>query len=272
LKYWGFYAGLTTEVVTKERWYKYIVIHHTATEKIMSAETMKLSMERTWVNNRWWTHIPTHYIVWSSGDFIKVNDMNLVVWATRSDDANWNWIHIEVVWDFNKSTPSDAQYNMVRQLISWIEEKHPDLEIKWHKDFQNHTCPWKNFDMGRLTWKQEITFKLSRYYSVIVWQTRYYNNKTYEDDFKMNCHWDCLSTANGTKLTDKLKYKSVACPPEYPLWTKIQLEWIWIVTCNDRGGAIQGNRIDMWCWIWDDALDNWNKCPTGERMWFVITL
>ena len=245
----------------------------------MTAEEMKLSMYRTYVQNKWFTYIPTHYIVGCNGDFVKVNDMETIVWATLNEEANVNWIHIEIVWDFNQGQPNQSQYDMVNQLIEWILEKHPYMEVKGHWDFQAKNCPWANFDWTKIkgavtskyyTTPKTIEFSLSRYYSVQPNQKRYYLNRSYEEDFKINCQWDCLYTANWHKLTDEDMYKSVACPKEYELWTKIYLEWIWVVTCNDRWGAINGNRLDMWCWIWDKALDNRSKCPTGTRQWYVL--
>ena len=268
--------------VSKTRGYKYIVLHHTATQKCMSAEEMKMSMFYTWVQNKGFQYIPTHYIVGCSWDFVKVNDLEMVVGATLNPEANLNGIHIEIVGDFNKDKPNDAQYEMVNQLIQWILEKYPWMEIKWHKDFQAKNCPWLNFDWSRIQiWLVEkevkkevksdrITFKLSRYYSVVENQKRYYNGRSYEEDFKMNCAGDCLVTANGHQLTNNDKYRSVACPKQYPLGTKINLEWVGIVVCNDRGVAINWNRIDMRCWIWDDALDTRQNCPTGVRKWYIV--
>ncbi len=272
---------MTTTVVQNHRGYKYIVIHHTATEKHMTAEEMELSMRRTWIENRWSSHVPAHYIVWSDGWFKKVNDLDKVVWATQNADANLNGIHIEIVWDFNKTEPTEEQYSMVWQLIEWIKEKYPDMEVKFHRDFQPHSCPWRNFDIDKVVKKKQNKlevkewwylgqFSLSRYYSVMEWQSRYYNGKTYEEDFKMNCHWDCLRTANWTQLTDELMYKTVACPPEIWLWTELYVEWVGIVKCNDRWSAIKNKRLDMWCGIGDDALNNWSKCPTGKRNVYLV--
>lgn len=249
----------------------------------MTAEEMKLSMQRTWINNRWNKYIPTHFIVWCTWDFIKVNDLDIAVWATQSSDANLNGIHIEIVGDFNINKPTEIQYNMTRQIVSRILEKHPWMEIKRHWDFQPKNCPWVNFDIARLTKhngtklvisnkKWEILFSLSRYYSPLPFQKKYYNNKTYANDVCMNCGcwWDCSTTANWHKLISEDKYKSVACPSKYKLWTKIYLEWIGEVVCNDRWWAIIGNRLDMRCWYGDDALNNWTSCPTGIRKWYVI--
>ena len=111
------------------------------------------------------------------------------------------------------------------------------------------------------------------------WQKRYYNNKTYEADVTMNCgasaigNNGCLYPASGIEYTNNNKNKSVACPKEYPIGTKIELvvglESI-VVTCEDRWGAIVNNRLDMYCGIWNWALDNWNTCVTGQRYWKVI--
>lgn len=117
----------------------------------MTAEQMKLSMFRTWVQNKSWTHIPTHYIVGSDWSFVKVNDIDKIVWTTQNYDANLNWIHIEIVGNFNKTKPTEWQYAMTRQLIEWILDKHPWMVIRWHRDFQNHTCPWANFDFNEIT-------------------------------------------------------------------------------------------------------------------------
>lgn len=107
-------------------------------------------MYRTRIQNKQWTSIPTHFIVWSDWSFVKVNELDKVVWATLNADANWNGIHIEVVGNFNETNPTDAQYAMVKQIIKWIEAKHPWMEIKWHKDFDNRSCPWKKFDFSKI--------------------------------------------------------------------------------------------------------------------------
>lgn len=159
---------------------------------------------------------------------------------------------------------------MVNQLIGWILEKHPDLEIKGHGDFQAKNCPGVNFDWDKISKGNRIKFSLSRYYTVTPNQKRYYNGRSYEEDFKINCAGDCNITANGHVLTDADRGKSVACPKEYPLGTKIYLEGIGVVTCNDRGGVINGNRLDMRCGIGDKALDNWSSCPTGERYGHIL--
>lgn len=217
----------------------------------MTAEEMRLSMYRTRIQNRSWTIIPTHFVVWSDWSFVKVNGLDKVVWATLNADANWNWIHIEVVWNFNETNPTDEQYTMVKQIIQWIEAKHPWMEVKWHKDFANRTCPWKIFDFSRI--KKDVvidknTFEVTRYYSPEKSQSHYYKWKTYEQDVCMNCWcgWDCSYPANWIKLKQEQALKVVACSQDYMLWTQFNIEWHWWVTCVDRWSAIQWNRLDLW--------------------------
>lgn len=229
---------------------------------------MKLSMQRTYVNNRWFEFVPTHYIIWSDWSRLRINELEDIVWATLNAEANQKWIHIEVVWNFNIDNPTSEQYNALNWLIMDINTKIGRvLPVKRHSDFQTKNCPWKNFDINKLN----KTFNLSRYYSPLPNQSRYYNWKTYEQDKAMNCWpWDCMVPADGKLLTDKDIYKSVACPSEYKLGTKIYLKDIWVVICRDRGWSIQGNRLDLRMWAWTKALDNWDKWPTGIMQGFIL--
>jgi hypothetical protein len=117
----------------------------------MTAKEMQLSMQRTRVENKWFEYIPTHYIIWCSGDTIKVNDRSNIVWATLNTEANQKWIHIEVIGDFNKNTPSDIQYESLIKLLWSINKRaRKVLPINTHSDFQSKNCPWKKFDMNRI--------------------------------------------------------------------------------------------------------------------------
>lgn len=162
-----------------------------------------------------------------------------------------------------------------------MQERYWKLDIKLHRDVGKSSCPWKFFDITAYNlWeykpRTEQIFSLSRYYSPVQWQSKYYQWKTYEADVTMNCGADaiwnnwCLYPANWRILTNEMRWKVVACPKEYPLGTKFYFEWIWEVTCVDRWWAIVWNRLDMRCWIWEEALDNWNTCPTGQRLGRIV--
>ena len=50
-------------------------------------------------------------------------------------------------------------------------------------------------------------------------------------------------TASGIKVEEK---RTLACPPAFPFGTKIAIEGMGEYRCEDRGGAIKGNHIDIY--------------------------
>ena len=50
-------------------------------------------------------------------------------------------------------------------------------------------------------------------------------------------------TASGVKV--KIK-RTLACPPQYPFGTKVKINGVGTLICEDRGGAIKGNHFDIY--------------------------
>lgn len=50
-------------------------------------------------------------------------------------------------------------------------------------------------------------------------------------------------TASGLKVK---KDETIACPPQFPFGTRINISGRGTYTCEDRGGAIKGNHIDIY--------------------------
>ena len=221
--------------------------------------------------------IAYHYIVHTDWTREKLRPLEQAAPATRNQKANWNGVHIWMVGNFQNRPPTDEQYKAVQYLVEELRNKYWHMPISWHRDRSPSADPGKYTDIKRFepnnikTWMNYLWVKqLSRYYSVMTGQKRYYNNKTYEDDFKMNCHGDCLSTAMSYRLSNKDQNKVVACDPNIWLWSRLYIEWVWRVQCVDRWWAIKWQRIDMYCWVWDWALDNWNSCKTWKRKVWLI--
>ncbi len=240
-----------------------------------------------------------HRLIWVDGNVAGDRlDTQVWRWAWRKDNCNnVGSYHIAMVWNFQNQQPTDEQYRTLNDIIKWLREKYGDLPIYWHWQLEGEAtaCPGKMFDYGKIfayekpkpvtkliakptNWK--LVFNLTRYYSPEQWQYRYYNNKTYEQDVTMNCWasaiWNdgCLYPANGMHLIHELKWKLVACPPQFKLWTKFKLEWIGVVECVDRWSAIQMQwntiRLDVRCGIWQRALDERSSCPTGKNIIWTI--
>lgn len=50
-------------------------------------------------------------------------------------------------------------------------------------------------------------------------------------------------TASGLKVKEGV---TLACPPQFPFGTKIKIEGMGTRICEDRGGAIKGNHVDIY--------------------------
>ena len=50
-------------------------------------------------------------------------------------------------------------------------------------------------------------------------------------------------TASGLKVKEK---ETIACPPQFPFGVKLNIEGMGVYVCQDRGGAIKGNHIDIY--------------------------
>ena len=77
----------------------------------------------------------------------------------------------------------------------------------------------------------------------------------YAADLCINAQGDPFKTANGTDLRLQIPLRVVACPPELPMGTKLEVEDVGLVTCLDRGGAIKKKRLDLWLGHGNEAVD-----------------
>ena len=158
--------------------------------------------------------------------------------------------------------------------------------IVGHKNVSPSACPGQKLmdKIGNLLRNNEvaITFSVSRYYSPMPGQLKYYH-ESYKKDVEINCGLytqeqidkfenqgrkvrggilmddgtagDCVHAAS-ISLLGRKPMTVAACPKEYPIGTRIKLEGIGTVTCFDRGGAIKGNRIDIWTGFGTEGLRN----------------
>lgn len=58
-------------------------------------------------------------------------------------------------------------------------------------------------------------------------------------------------TASGVKVQEN---RTIACPPEFPFGVKIKIGEMGTFVCEDRGGAIKGNHIDIYVKTKDQAF------------------
>ena len=110
---------------------------------------------------------------------------------------------------------------------------------------------------------------VSRYYSPIPNQNRYYHG-SYEEDFYWNCLGSCFHAAGGTDLRTVVPYTVAACPRELKLGTELLVERIGKIVCVDRGGKIKGRRLDIWAGIGDHGLNKILTTKAGKlKVWLL---
>lgn len=111
--------------------------------------------------------------------------------------------------------------------------------------------------------ESERYFVVTAYYSPLPNQNAYLRGD-YEKEKILN--WEGVRGASGKKVFSWM----LAAPKWYDFWTKIYLEWVWIGSVEDRGGAIvkawerghKHDRIDIWVWYGDEWLKRalaWGK-------------
>lgn len=91
------------------------------------------------------------------------------------------------------------------------------------------------------------TFVVSSYYSPLPGQ-KYYFRGTYDADVRLN--GEGVHAADGTKVYPGM----AAASREFPFGTKMEIPGFGVVAVHDRGGAIKGNRIDIWMGEGEEGL------------------
>lgn len=102
---------------------------------------------------------------------------------------------------------------------------------------------------------EERYFVVTAYYSPLPNQNNYLRGD-YEKEKILNGEW--IQWASWKKVFSWM----LAAPKWYNFWTKIYLEWVWVWSVEDRGGAIvkawerwhKYDRIDIWVGYGDDGL------------------
>lgn len=252
--------------------------------------------------NRYWSIVPTHYIVDSYWTVLNPNPITEVIggfstkngWLTLDEaiELNRQSIHIEVVWTRvdteHQAEMSAKQEKALRELVSQLTWQYPNAILTAHSLIDRNKWSCGQAVLKTLTEKSEaepiktqskskwINISLSRYYSVMPNQESYYGWRTYEEDFNINCSGDPMVTSNWHQLNDNEWWKVVACPKDIKFWTKLYIEWIWEVICQDRWWKIikqwDTYRIDLWMWQWQKWLDRImnNVIRWWQYKWYII--
>jgi len=176
----------------------------------------------------------------------------------------------KIDWKYKNLKPDLVAFQVKHKIISnkndkaawyvWPKTYNYFTKKYWIKFTKTYNQIFKVKDAK--IWDQKY-FIVSAYYSPLPGQKKY-STGTYAGDIRLN--------GNGTHWAS---WKAVhpwfiAAPSSYNFGTKIQLEWLWVWTVEDRWGAIvrawrrwhEYDRLDIWMWYWDAGLKralNWGK-------------
>lgn len=243
--------------------------------KVPNYITWGYTVSKIWVDKYLW-----HYVTLDFGD-----GYTLVYGHTITNHKVGDKLYKgEVLWEYKPSWVTTGKHfhielrkNGTNITFDLLSENQNSLKIRlqrgWAKPEEIIKDP--NY-IGEFT--------LSRYYSPVPNQERYFMWVDREREIRMqcgcpggNCNEDgCKYPADWKLLTDADIGKSYACPPELPLGTKIKLVFHWWEVegvCRDRGGAIKNARLDARCWYWMDGLNNIEQgkgCFTGKAKIYII--
>lgn len=112
----------------------------------------------------------------------------------------------------------------------------------------------------------EQNFVISAYYSPVPGQARYATG-TYTGDIRLNGNG--VHTADGTSVAS-MGGGFVAAPPNFPFGTKMEIDGLGVFLVKDRGGAIKGNRLDVWMGYGDEGLMEalrWGKRTVSVKVY-----
>lgn len=176
-------------------------------------------------------------------------DYNVIGWAGEK---------LGLTWGGRLSMPIDYLYEVNEYFYSprnrWI------IDYAKKNRISDYNVLMESID----SIDYSIDWKISNYYTPVPGQKSYLNT-TYQAEFDMNCSGNCFVSASGKTLSDSDTHKAFACPPEFPMGTRLQIEipsvryyknGITLVgTCVDRGGAIKNHKIDVYTGVGKQGQD-----------------
>lgn len=253
---------------------KYLVVHHTAlTDAVQLGKINEQHRREGYKRSAYGYNIAYHFFIGSDGTLVQTRDLWDRTPHTRNPEVAIESIAIVFAGNFNEQKPSPAQMDTFRGLYRELYQQFDIEHTIGHNHASPTACPGKylleEMELIFNPDKRLQLFSVSRYYTPVRGQSVYYRD-TYEQDFKVNCHGDCFTTAWGYKLKPSDALKVVACPPKYELGTKFWIDGYGELLCVDRGGAIKGNRIDVWAGIAEEGLVNIRDSQGGTLYGRVI--
>lgn len=225
------------------------------------------------------------------------------VWVSQAHSAKFSWLETKIIAESNTSKITklqtflqklnlyngkiDGKYNTVLPSLLAYQKKAGliNTDTDWgagyfwiqtltsiQRDFPTEFEQYKYIIEQDKPVEWERYFYVTAYYSPLLGQRRY-TTGSYAWDIRLN--WGWTRTASGKWVFAGL----LAGPRNYNYGTKIELEWIWVWSVEDRWGAIvnswergfEYDRIDIWMWHGDEWLVRALKWGKRKVKWKIVS-
>lgn len=128
-------------------------------------------------------------------------------------------------------------YIPVQNFFQQQEDAKQKIEIQ-KKDQKKETETENSYEKRLAYWKE----KQDHYWKTLPKEEFIINASAYTSAAD-ECGKSDGITASGIKVQAN---RTLACPPTYPFGMKLYIEGMGVYTCEDRGGAIKGNKFDIY--------------------------
>jgi 3D (Asp-Asp-Asp) domain-containing protein len=147
----------------------------------------------------------------ASADTINTNIKNEIAVETKKYDIKNDPFLISMTFESSEEKAPEEQTKTAEQI------RYEEILNKWKLKQQER---WANLPQGK------FTINASAYTAAAD-----------------ECGKSDGITASGIKVQEN---RTLACPPQYPFGAKVSIEGYGVYTCEDRGGAIKGNKFDIY--------------------------
>lgn len=144
----------------KERAWKYMVLHHTASEAGSIQSIDKAHRQRKDSAGRPWLGIGYHFVIGNGNGMADGETQPTFRWTRQLHgahagvaDYNQLGIGIVLVGNFEKSRPTPAQLQSARRLVRTLRTAYgiDNENIVTHGDVNRTACPGRYFSLARIT-------------------------------------------------------------------------------------------------------------------------
>ncbi len=150
------------------------------------------------------------------------------------------------------------QYKALASEVTIADETKINFEIQEHMSIADGIIHLAQLDIPMMVPVDEPVKseeELKREKVLAVWKTKQLSKweNLPKGQFTINasaytaaadeCGWNTGITASGLQVKEN---RTIACPPEYPFGAKIKIEGYGLFVCEDRGGAIKKNHVDIY--------------------------